>query len=489
LLTLVGLKWFWQNREPEAKVESATSIPQPPPPKASLVEPVSTPSEAVTPVVSQRPPRASAQPQSANLDAVWPEVATSLIVVPALTNNVSLEGIAPLSTLLRQYDRLDLLVTNIEMLLAVDTFDFTPSRPASVEPPTATRKLSATSSELRLTFDYTGGLTDRPAPVVLQIAAAKPPAGVSILFRPATEAEGKFEPFRLLLINENAPPPALLLSKRLINGSGRTLDEVLRPPLHERLLRTTLFPASGWQLRPFVRSKKESGAILDLYASFATGSQPSPGTELDFAAAKGRVATGLLVLSNRIVALDVDIAQLGAGIQKDVDLNLPLGPWLGVNNGPLKNFHAFAKGRSSSPELYLRYLDQLTQTTAPHFPWLGSWSPPNNQDREAVAKKLQDLYDLCRLHLPPEAAAKLTLDGPTPNYFLAAWSNLKSEEEQKSREQGKQKLVEEVSRLKRQLEQLPNSVEDIAYLGLFVQGPSQRVEVIRFAGPAPDNSP
>ena len=474
----------------------AATTPAPPPPPAASDKP----SLAEAPVDEKQ--------LGMELDAAFGDspdyrnVPTYLVVAPSLGSNViPLMRLPPLEDVLEQLDKLRLLANNIEMSYDPNNWGLRIVVPMTLESAPSDHKLSGQVrqdfKEYRLqepmVFDYSGlsnHKTNEP-PVQLR-AICGPLQAFSIALSPANKGP-YFNAFRLLVVNESQPPRPLDLSTHFLNLNATKLPDLLKEPLRGRLGRFQRVSPTGWQwqLRPRIRSKDGTMDLVENWPGDESR-KPHPGDQVDLPSLKKPLEDELKVLTSQVAELDKKINEVTSAIQTNMDLSLPLGLWLELTNADLESFDEYAKARSvrnRSSSLYLDYLDQIAKQARSE---IGSWSVRHGSREDVIVQRLGVLHERCvkRFKEHPEHSALLTLQGSTPNYFLAVWENLKRQETDRAQRQEKKETLGRIGKLKTWLDLIPSRLDQLVALSLGVVGPNDKhLEMIRFSNPSVGKSP
>jgi hypothetical protein len=293
------------------------------------------------------------------------------------------------------------------------------------------------------------------------------------------------------VLNESDPPRHFDLNRHFLNLNATKLPDLLKEPLRGRLDRFQSVNSARWrwQLRPRVRPKDGTIDILENWPG-DENRKPQLGDHVNLASLKKPLKDELKDLTNQVAELDKKISAATNAILPDVNLGLPLGPWLELTNADLESFKAYEAqhAHKRSPAVYLDYLDQVAKQARPE---IGKWAAPRGP-REAIVAGLQDLHKLCvkQFKEHPEHSALLTLQGPTTNYFLAVWENLKHQETEMAQRQEKKETKDKIEKLKTWLDLIPSRLDQLAALSLCVIGPNDKhLEMIRFSIASASKSP
>jgi hypothetical protein len=481
LITLILLvPRYFSHRRPRAPDRI------PPAPGVTETKPAATPSAPPpTGGAEAGPRRIRVDPDQLNLELAdaLEDVQTFLFVQPALaaSNSLTIGGVGPLGGLLRNFNQFHLHSNDVEAELSFDSWGLSEARHLELQSNprggggTLVAKDAAGET---VVFNYSDSGNGQS--LQLQAQFNRAPSAFAMVFRPASIAPKTFESFRLLVINESKPPPALSLHNHFLfagpihQGALKMLEE----PLSKRLQWVTPMVKDGgqaaWQLWPFVTAKPPAPA-KDLWRDVLQR-QPERGQELDFPALRKGLTAQLEDLTNQVAMLARQLSDLAAKTPSNVDFSLPLGNWLELTNGDLASFAAYTNASHAariSPDLFKTYLRSVTRKGRAHQHWL-----PGDDDAEHW---LDNLYEKCLKHLPAETNKLLTLNGPTQNYFLAGVQALEAAEKQREWLKQKQEKEREAQRLLEQLALIPRSWEQTAYLKLNYLGPDGPLEAIRFS--------
>ncbi len=295
-----------------------------------------------------------------------------------------------------------------------------------------------------------------------------------------------FKPFELMVVNLGNRPPPLKLNKYFLSANKVTLEQTLEKELWNQLGRFQT-GTLAWQLRPSIRVTTPGGKWVDrdFYKLLPPYLKPSLGAGLDFAEVR-RVLMGKLHEQSENAGQlekEVKIQQQKFNNLPVVDLDQQIGPLLGQTNEALMSFKTYCdyKKQTPSPKLFLSFLKRLTEAAEPQQPWLGDWA---NTHFESASQRLQSLYDFCAKNLPQNNVAALTIaDGTkTGNYFVLVMENLRlAEDIQKLTEEktGADNAAESSQEL---LKFIPENLEQVDHVSLFLADASNQLEMIRFTG-------
>jgi hypothetical protein len=419
------------------------------------------------PNLSEKAPAKTARseklPPAVALDANelsgWPAEEPAYIFPTGDLHSISLpvDSILRLQNLLQRYDLLEIRPADIDLTLTTNRWDAAAGAPMTVQSRTMPVLTAETDGGIECSLDYTSWKGDNHSPIVIHSTFPHPPQAFALRFRFAGSAHG--EPFRLLFVNETNAPEAVRLGLRWLNESGESLGECLQPPLSTRLLGGCLLPpGGGWELAPFVHAPAGSQAYY-LYKDWPARERPEAGRELDFAAAKSALAAELAPLQKQAAALAQRVTELTA----KAGLNYPLGDDLDVKREKMRSLAAYAG--EPAPADFVEYLNALKKH-AGRTDWPRFYV---DDDPGELTRKLQQIHDLW-----PK---------PTPgtNYFAQAWETLKATAQWR---QEVHRVKDSIDSLQRRAAALPESIEQTAYVGLYLERPARPgLEMIRFQGP------
>jgi hypothetical protein len=425
-------------------------------PKPSLV--VAPPPAASAPKSS---PPVRAAPDANQLDCLAGDGPTYILAVPNLNNfSLPIGSISAFQNLLHRYDRQDqgALPNDIRLEANTDRWDFRPGslmRVGGWKP----RQFSASLGVSECVFDYSDWMEGKWTWLAVRDNFDSATRAFSIHFGFYSPTNG--DPFRLLIVNENNPPPPLPLAKQFIRDGRQDLRASLEGSLRDCLLTNfELLAGRQWQLQPFI--KPASRPAQSLYKDWPDSDRPLFGCELDYAHISQRLQARRQDLKKR---LD-DLSQF---------LGRPLGRCLGAADDNLKSFLTFVPGHLT-PGGFLEYLGALKNST-PDKSWMRQWhNRPDSDQPEEVSGNLQELYDLWIQKQPTnQPMLTVTNQSGTTNYFFAAWrylnENLKELESTQDQLDNVQKRLVELGQ--------------VAYIGLLIVDPNQPgggLEMIRFEG-------
>jgi hypothetical protein len=454
-----------QERAPETKLAPAKSAPP------ARIEKADNPAGVQKPV-SQTRPLQTAPPDLTQLNCLSGDGPTYMFVMPYLMKfDLPIDSISRFQNLIQRFDKLDILPNGIRLSLSTNEWGFRHGWPMSVNGMQRHTLSAQTVSDLKCSFDYSDWLSKNTNAVVVQTTFAAPPQSFSVQFDFPPQHSG--DPFRLLIVNENNPPVPLHFGMQWLRINSDSLAGSLRPPLSERLFSNFLLPdGRRLQLQPFIGTK---GKTHPLYKDWPAEDLPSLGDELDFAVARKRLSAQLTPLNERAKALGNNWKQQ----TEQAGLDKPLGEYLRLTNENLTSFSIWIKetrtNAAPTPALFVRYLNDLKTKGARERPWMITWPVFAEEDTQLPAQ-FQQVYDSCINKFPAEQFHFMA-----GNYFSAVWQNLK--EIEKTRQE-QQRARNEVDKLRKRLNDVPDTLEKVAYVGLFIiDPPKPDVEMIRFEGP------
>jgi hypothetical protein len=498
LVGLLGLKFLAGSGKsnpsaiPAAVIEMTNSVARGPgsaatrestPPPAADPSAVAAPQSSAAPAVlsaaaARLPGQTASPPRWASLN--WDAAPIYVVLAPALNGDpISLPDIPPLQSFLRRLDGLDIRPNEFGISICQGSWSFPIKLPARIQPLKSDHRLAWTETEIDhvvCELEY-GDWLVAEKPVRLQLTAEKELRALSVLVGPQRSQENRFDPFRLLLVNVAQPPAPLRLSLRFLKR-GWSLQESIDPDLWARLRSFQLTNAS-WQLRPYVQ---KDGAVRDLFATWPASLQPDPDKALDLPFVKAQVTNKLTALQRRLVASQ---ARPNEPPPPPADLSRPIGSLLlAITNGPFVNFidYQLAQRRTeASPELYQQYLGQLAAQGRTQRSWLGDWEPTQGGTGPDVEQDLRRLYELCATHLTPAGTALLSASPAETNLFLATWRWLRWGQDQVNRDRETQTLQQELESAAGRLREVPDSLDQLAFVSLLLVAGERRLEVIRFS--------
>ena len=372
--------------------------------------------------------------------------------------NLPLDSISRFQNLIQRYDHLETRPKDIHLSLNTNRWDSQSQALMPVNGREAQELSAQTDSGFNCAFNYSGWISKSASAVGVVTSFTNQPGAFSVQFAFASPGDG--DPFRLLIVNENKPPEPLRFSLRWLAAN--------QAPLAQRLSAGfVLLGGRRWQMQPFVGASG-SRQTNYLYKDWPVEDLPSLGDELNFAAAKQRLAGRLPALNKKADGLARKMEQQ----LKQAGLDNPLGTLLGLTNANLASFATYAA--DPSPADFLSYLNRLKKQSA-----IAGWPRVAEDDAEAdLAGKFGQVYDLC-IDKNPEARASLMTGGT--NYFSATWQNLK--EMEKSRLE-RQRVQGDIGKIQERMRAVPDALDKTAYVGLFmIDPPKPGLEMIRFDGP------
>jgi hypothetical protein len=166
----------------------------------------------------------------------------------------------------------------------------------------------------------------------------------------------------------------------------------------------------------------------------------------------------------------------------------PLGKYLGLPD-PLTTFAAWTNARFKTnapplPALFLSYLGELQNGVQKegadntNSEWVGLWPPFQSGDDLRLANRNLQLLDVYWMRNIPAATNDPAF---TTNYFSATWQKINELESLRQQEH-----LLQFNSVQERRKRVPASLDDVAYVGLFIVDPTQPrggLEIIRFAGP------
>jgi hypothetical protein len=465
---LVGL--LVMKYELSKKHAAPESIPEVAPPPTVHLEKSDSP-EAVAIPRFQTQPAQIAPPDPSQLNGLSGDEPTYVVVAGNLTNlEFPIDTISRLQNLLENFDRLDIRPGDIQMSVNTNEWDFRKGAQLTVNGMHDHVLSAANDTGLEIAIDYSTWKNNAKNPVAIHAAFPLPVSAFSVHFGFSTNGD----PFRLLIVNESSPPAPLRLPVQWLRANSESVATSFRMPLGERLV-GHFIPLGGWrwQLQPFVRTGGAAQTYY-LYKDWPARDLPSPGRELDFAAAKRPLKMQLAALreTDRSLSLKSEDQLQNAGLDK------PLGKLLGLTNRHLTSFSTWTNA-PPSPALFLSYLRHLKTNGIKDHPEMKTWPALSKDDSDAdLAEEFANLTVLW-IGLFPAARSDLMV-GNT-NYFSSVWQRLK--EIQRNR-QDRRRIEDEMSILRQRLNAVPERLDNVAFVGLFiVDPPKPGLEVIRFEGP------
>ena len=463
-----------------AKHHPAPEIPPPAPVAPGPREPAPRSGNPVSPSPGQTPPptpvSARAQPPDPRqLDWLSAEGHTFVYATSDFTRfELPIKDqILAFEALINKLDHL-MLPKEIQLSMKTNTWDAQPGEPMS--PSAQTHRLSAeTASGLTCSFDYTDFLS-KAGPVAVETRFPTPLNALSLQFGYYSSSNGLL-PFRLLIVNESQPPAPRLMSLRWLKANrANSVAGALREPLSNLLPGNfTFLQGQKWRLLPFV---KAGGQTLYLYANWPANLLPPEGEELDFAAVREHLTKLGQPSRDKMTESDLKLTELGkvAGY--------PLGRELGLRD-PLGSFDRWTQryGLFPGPVQFLNYLEELRKNKQGTLgsDWVNNWpAVSTNDDEPALMTKFHQIHDLWRENIPaararPEFGAAIDLPDTWRqlNLFESTWYD-------------KRHSQDDFDTLQERLKLVPGSLEQAAYVGLFITDPGRRrpaLEFIRFEGP------
>jgi hypothetical protein len=396
------------------------------------------------------------------LDALWAEGPTYFVLTSNLSSfPLSIQKNSPFQNMIHRCDSLNLLTSQIRLLVSTDHWDVTSDAPLAV----SGRKgeLSAgPDGSAQCVFDYSDWLARSGAPVWVRTSFGVAPSAISARFTFLDTNDG--DPFRVLAINPSNPPPPLILDRSGVQAGS------LNPAVAQRLSQIHLMDGESWRLRPYLNTRDGTPSRY-LYEDWPADETPAAGEELDFAGVRKRLSSKLGLLQTNATGLEQKLAKW-----PKAGFDLPLGEALRSTNKELASFADFARGNYSAPR-FVEYVRHLRSDRAQAL-GLPGW--PNTWD-DAEPSELADEFQ--RLHAIltekfPGSARDLTLDNT--NYFYAMWRNLRR---MGGTRQEAAQAADEARKEQARLDSVPTGLNGTAYVGLFIVGKHEadpRVEMIRF---------
>jgi len=379
---------------------------------------------------------------------------TYILAVPNLTQfRLPVDSISTFQNLLHRYDRQDpgALPNDIRLEANTDSWDFSQGALMKVGG-SRDHQFSASLGVSEFVFDYSEWLDKKAMSLPVRASFEGVPRSFSIRFGFYSSTNG--DPFRLLIVNENNPPPPFRLALGFVQYDRQEVAASLTDPMRECLFTNfELLAGWRWQLQPFVKP------VHYLYEDWPAQDRPVFGCELDFANIRKRLGAQQQDFKKRLDSLRQP-------------LGLPLGKWLEFTNASLASFLAFSPGDLTAGG-FLAYLDKLKKA-APEKSWLKQWRNHFDSDQpDDVSGKLQELCQLWNDNRPQDQRMLTVTNasGPT-NYFFDAWQRLK--------EAGS--VQDRLGKVQKRLVEMDN----VAYIALCIvdpRRPGTRLEMIRFEGP------
>jgi hypothetical protein len=455
LLALLGVR-VWMNRN------RATS--EPVAPVAAAISPEANATRA-RPVASAAPLNVDL----AELDALWSDGPTYLV----LTSNtrrfdLPISGSIRFQNLIRRFDSLNLLPSQIQFLFESNRLDLLSETALPVDGRNGPQLAAGGDSNIQCIFDYSAWLGNNAEPLAVQVQSDGVPKAVSVRFLFFSTNDG--DPFRVLVVNTNDPPPPLMMDRGFIQGGS------VNPALAQRLGQIHPTPAERWRLEPFVKTRDGASARY-LYQGWPAAERPAPDSELDFAGVKRRLAQLEMPLKTNAAALHQKLVQWPR-----TGFDLPLGDALQSTNRHLASFGDFAMHDYSAGR-FLDYLNRLKKERG-HALDLRGWSTFHDDTEPAIlADQFEHLYELIARKFPG-SARDLSIDNT--NYFYATWRNLATMDIAR-REAAR--ATDELRAAQDRMDSVPsgwnglNGLDGVAYVGLYIVGQEQAglgVEMIRF---------
>ena len=440
LVVLLLVKHYASNRPTEQG--NLTTIPSP-----------------TVPVVVEPPPTrletTRVGPARKQLGELVGDGPTYILAVPNLTQfRLPVDSISTFQNLLHRYDRQDpgALPNDIRLEANTDSWDFSQGALMKVGG-SRDHQFSASLGVSEFVFDYSEWLDKKAMSLPVHASFGSVPRSFSIRFGFYSSTNGG-NPFRLLIVNENNPPPPFRLPMGFVQYDHQEVASSLTEPMWQCLSTNfELLAGSQWRLQPFLKPAHY------LYEDWPIQDRPTPGCELDFAN-----------IRKRLGAQEQDFKKRLGGLCQP--LSVPLGKCLEITNANLSSYLAFSTGEPSAGG-FLTYLDKLKKT-APEKSWLKQWHNYFDSDQtDEVSVKFQALYQLWSDNRPQDHGLLTVTNasGPT-NYFFDAWQRSKEAEAVLDQERKVQKRLVDL--------------DHVAYIGLCIvdpRRPGMGLEMIRFEGP------
>lgn len=425
------------------------------------------PKPAVAPVQNVRtenPPAPLGELDPARLDFLTANGPVYIFARADLTAfTFPIDSISRLQNLIHRFDRYETRPADMRLFLNTDAWDAPPGAAMTVAGRQLQLLSARTDQGLECTFDYANGMGDHNNSLAVRASFGAMPRSFSVCF-----SYNNGEPFRLLFVNESNPPAPVRLSSRWLRPDGGSLATSFQPGLGERLFASVILPRDwNWKLEPFVCAR-EAPRTNYLYKDWPADELPSPGDELDFTAVKRRLIARRGPLDGKAAAL----AKTLEAKTKAAGFDLPLGTMLQLPPGKLDSLAAFAG--QPGPSDFVRYLNRLKKEAA-----IENWPRvAEDDDPGELEGKFQHIYDLCA---QKNADAKSRLTMGNTNYFSAVWQNLK---DIGKLQQDSQRLQAGIGQLQARIQQVPDRLDEAAYVGLFmIDPPAPGLEMIRFERP------
>jgi hypothetical protein len=420
------------------------------------------PSPTVPIVVTSPPTRSetgSVVPPTKQLGELAGDGPTYILAVPNLTQfRLPVDSISTFQNLLHRYDRQDpgALPADIRLDANTDKWDFSKGALMKVGG-SRDHQFSASLGVSEFVFDYSEWLDKKAASLPVQASFASVPRSFSIHFGFYSSTNAG-NPFRLLIVNENNPPPPFRLPLGFVRFDHQEVASSLTEPMWQCLSSNfELLAGCRWRLQPFLKPAHY------LYEGWPTSDIPAFGCELDFAHIRLRLQAQRQDFKERLDDLNQPLGR-------------PLGKFLGATNVNLISFLAFSPGHLT-PGRFLEYLGELKKS-APDKSWIKQWhNKPDSDQPEEVSANLQQLYELWS-QKQGEDQPRLTVTNKsgTTNCFFDIWRHLTD-----NLKEG-ELMQEQLANLQKRLVDL----DHVAYIGLCIvdpRWPGTGLEMIRFEGP------
>jgi hypothetical protein len=421
------------------------------------------------------PPSAHAEPPNPKqLDWLVGDGPTFVFAASNFTHfEMPIDSIGRLTNLILRFDKYETRPEHIRLFVNINTWDAQPGAPMTVNARSNAQFSGQAASGLAWSFDYSDFLS-KASPVVVETRCAVPLSALSFQFGFSSSEHGA--PFRLLIVNESNPPPAMRLSKQWLRINRASFFASLDDTLAERLrVNFNLLQGLEWKLRPFVKNGQQTNY---LYANWPAELLPRDGADLDFAGVFNSLSEMVKPSQGQTADYDQKLAEL-----TKVE-HYPLGKDLGVSDR-LLSFARWTRprGGSNTPAEFLNYLDDLRKEKegTRDSDWVSDWPKLSASDDSATqAQNLRKLHDLWESNLP-NARSNSEVAGDIN--FADTWGKLYEIE---SLQQQKTRLQEGIDKVQGRLNLVPASLDQAAYVGLFITDPEQRrpgLEIIRFQSP------
>ena len=458
ILVLIGAKIWLNQRRAAAENRPPVAVEAPSqPPREAPPQPVAPQAAATAPLDLRQ------------LDGLWADGPTYLVLTSNMSSfPLSIQNNSPFQNLIHRYDSLNLLPSQIQLLVSTGQWDVGSDRPLPVSGRKGRQLTAGTDGNAQCVFDYSDWLARSDEPVYVQTSFGTPPAAISARFTFTSTNDG--DPFRLLVINPNDPPAPLIMARGFVQAARDTVVGSLHPALAQRLSQIHSVGGETWRLRPFVKTKDRRVARY-LYEDWPADQTPPAEAELDFAEVKKRMTFQLGSLRTTVASLKQKLAKWPKS-----GFDLPLGEALESTNKRLISFAAFA-GADYSATRFLEYLGRLKKDREQASGLRGWPNFGDDTEPEYLAEKFQRLYTLLTDKIPA-STRDLTIDNT--NYFYATWRNLRKMD---AARQEAGRAADELQKAQVRLDSVPAGLDGTAYVGLFIVGRQEvhpRVEMVRF---------